>query len=111
MAVALRDVADVPRVQLFSTEAAMRTEHRHTEVAVDDVLPFVCVRMPMQLAQRTWFKIENDAGDRGRDRKPRRIDAPFATAFEHGMWHISKHPKLVCLGRRNARTSQIFWNL
>src|ERR1700746_1303884 len=99
MAVALRDVADVTRMQLFSTEAAMRTEHRHAEVAVDDVLPFVRVGVPVQFAQRAWFKIENDTGDRGRDGKSRRIEAPLAAAREHATGWLGKHPKLVRLGR------------
>ncbi len=107
MPVTLRDVADVPKMKLLDAEATMRTEHRHTEIAVDDVLPFVRVGMPVQLAQRARFKIENYPGDRRRDWKPAGIDAPFATAFEHAVRRVGKHPKLVCFWRREARSLDI----
>src|SRR5437667_1527142 len=107
MPVTLRDVADVPRMKLLDAEATMRTEHRHGQIAIDDVLPLIRVGMPVQLPQRARFKIENHAGDRSRNRKSRRIDAPFATAFEHAVRRVGKHPKLVRLWRREARSLEI----
>ena len=103
MPVALRDVTYVAGMQLFSTKAAMRTEHRHAKVAADDVLPFISVRVPMQLAQRAWLQIENYAGDRRRYWEAGGIDTPFPTASEYSVRRVGKHPKLVRLWWRNTR--------
>jgi len=51
--VALWYVAGVSAVKQFRPETAVRRKHCHAYVAVDNVLPFVSVRMPVQLAERT----------------------------------------------------------
>ncbi len=75
--IALWDVADITSVQFLSAKAAVRGKHRHAEVAFDYILPFIGVGMPMKFAQHGWFEVEDYAGNRGRNWKPRRIDAPF----------------------------------
>src|SRR5439155_9304757 len=115
MPIALRNVADVAGLQLLDLEAAVRTKHCHAEIAVDDVLPFVCIRMPVQLTQCSRFEIEDYTGDRSCNRKPCGIDAPFTTAFKHTVRRVRKHSKLVRLRRRNTRSLQILrylirWN-
>src|SRR6476646_2280682 len=107
MPVTLRDVTDVSRMQKFRPETAVRAKHGHAHIAVDNVLPFIGIGMPVQLAESTGFKVENDASHRRRDWKARRIDAPFATTFEHAVRHLGKHPKFVGLRWSNTRT-QIF---
>src|SRR5262249_22323762 len=80
------------------------------QVTFDDVLPFISVWMPVKFAQCARFEIKDYAGNRSRNRKSRRIDAPFAPAFEHTVRRIGKHLKFVRLKRRNARSLQIFRN-
>src|SRR5580765_1264086 len=108
MPVTLRDVTDVSSVQEFRPETAVRAKHGHAQIAVDNVLPFISVGMPVQLAERAGFKVENNASQRRRDWKARRVDAPFATTFEHAMRRLGKHPKFVRLRGSYARTLQIF---
>src|SRR4029077_10564784 len=108
MPITLRDVTHVSDMQDFCPETAVRPKHGHAHIAIDNVLPFISVGMPMQLAESAGFKVENNAGDRRRNWKSRRVDAPFATTFEHAMWSFRKHPKFVRLRRRDARTLQIF---
>src|SRR4029453_4695182 len=108
MAVTLRDITDVSGVQEFRPETAVRPKHCHTDRAVDYVLPFIGIGMPVQFAEGARFEIEDQARDCCRDWKTRRIDAPFAAAFEHAMRRLRKHPKFVRLRRSNARTLKIF---
>src|SRR6266403_684651 len=107
MPVTLRDVTDVSRMQKFRPETAVRPKHGHAYIAVDNVLPFIGIGMPVQLAESAGFKVENDASYRRRNWKARRVDAPFATTFEHAVRRLGKHPKFVGLRRSNTRT-QIF---
>src|SRR5436190_18215826 len=56
-----------------------------------------------------------DPGDCRRDWKPGGIDAPFATAVEDAVRRVGKHPELMSLWRRHARSLEIFryllrWN-
>src|SRR5215813_1410835 len=108
MPVTLRDVTNVPRVQEFRPETAVRAKHRHADLAFNDVLPFVCVGMPVQLPKRARFKVENNACDRRRNWKARGIDPPFAAAFEHPVRHFRKHSKFVRLWWSNTWALQIF---
>src|SRR5947208_3719922 len=111
MAITLRNVSGVSSVEEFRPEAAVRSNHGHIDIALDNILPFVCVGVPVQLAECARFEVENYAGDRGRDWKSGRINAPFAAAFEHPMRRLGKHPKLVRLWWSNAGSLQIFWYL
>ena len=61
MPVTLRDVTGVSGVQEFRPETAVRPKHGHAHIAVDNVLPFISVGMPVQLAKSAGFKVENDA--------------------------------------------------
>src|SRR5262249_40274385 len=108
MPVTLRNVPGVSGMKEFRPETAMRPKHLHADLASDDVLPFVSIRMPVQLPECAGFKVESNAGDRCRDWKARGIDAPFAAAFEHAMWRFRKHLKFMRLRRRNVRTLKIF---
>ena len=63
MPVTLRDVTDVSRMQKFRPETAVRPKHGHAYIAVDNVLPFVRVGVPVQLAERARFEVENYARD------------------------------------------------
>src|SRR4051794_30726835 len=81
MAVALRDVADIALLQLLDAVAPVRAEQGDTELAVDDVLPLVGIRMPVQRPQRAGIEIEHDAGDGFGDREAAGIDAPLAAAL------------------------------
>src|SRR5438876_3716680 len=83
MPVTLRDKTDVSSVQEFRPETAVRPKHGRVHVAVDNVLPFTSIGMPMQFS-------------------------PFATAFEYAVRCLGKHPKLVGLRRSNPRVLQIF---
>src|SRR6476646_8348684 len=107
MPVTLWNVTDVSSVQEFRPKTAVRAKHGHAHIAVDNVLPFISVRMPVQLAESAGFKVENDPSYRRRNWKSRRIDAPFATTFEHAVRRFGKHPKFVRLRRSNTRP-QIF---
>src|SRR5258707_12997142 len=107
MPVTLRDVTDVSRMQKFRPETAVLPKHGHAYIAVDNVLPFIGIGMPVQLAESAGFKVENDAGYHRRNWKSRRVDAPFAATFEHAVRRPGKQPKFVGLGRSNTRT-QIF---
>lgn len=62
--IALRDVTNIASVQLLRSKSTVRAEHCHAEVALDYVLPFIGVWMPVKLAQRTRREIENYAGNR-----------------------------------------------
>src|SRR5436190_24188514 len=108
MPVTLRDVTDVSGVQEFRPETAVRPKHGHAHITFDNVLPFISVWMPMQLAESAGFKVENNASHRRRNWKARGIDAPFATTFEHAMGRLRKHPKFVRLRWSNTRALQIF---
>src|SRR5689334_23161445 len=108
MAVTLRNITDVSDVQEFRPKTAVRPKHGHAHVAPDNVLPFVSVGMPVQLAECGGFKIENHASDRLRDRKACGIDAPFAAAFEHTVRRFRKHSKFVRLWWSNVGSLQIF---
>src|SRR4029077_9542938 len=107
MSVTLRDVTHVADMQDFRPKTAVRPKHGHAHIAVDNVLPFISVGMPVQLAESAGFKVENDASHRRRNWKARRVDAPFATTLKHAMRRLGKHPKFVGLRRSNTRT-QIF---
>src|SRR5207249_9203001 len=89
------------------SESAVRSKHGHAHIAVDNVLPFISVGMPVQLAECARFEVENNAGHRRRNWKARRVDAPFATTFEHAVRRLRKHPKLVRLRRSDTRALQI----
>src|SRR6476619_5910142 len=108
MPVTLRDVTGVSGMQEFRPETAVRPKHGHAHIAVDNVLPFIGVGMPVQLAESAGFKIENNASHRRRNWKARRVDAPFATTFEHAVWRFRKHSEFVRLRRSHTRTLQIF---
>src|SRR5260370_39005613 len=108
MPVTLRDVTHVSDMQDFCPKTAVRPKHGHAHIAVDNVLPSMRLGMPVQLAESAGFKVENNASDRRRNWKSRRVDAPFATSFEHAMRSFRKHPKFVRLRRSHARTLQIF---
>src|SRR5207244_10017257 len=103
MPVTLRDKTDVSSVQEVRPETAVRPKHGHAHVAVDNVLPFISIGMPMQLAECARFEVENYARDCRRNRKSCRINAPFATTLEHAMRRFGKHPKLVGLRRSNPQ--------
>jgi hypothetical protein len=60
--VALRNVTDVTVFQCLDAEASVRAEHRDSDPTVNDILPLICVGVPMQLAQRARIKIEDDCG-------------------------------------------------
>jgi len=60
MAIALRDVRDVPFGQRFNSIAAVRAEQTDAELTIDDVLPLVRIGMPMQLAQAARLEVENN---------------------------------------------------
>ena len=60
MPVTLRDVTDVSGMQEFRPETAVRPKQGHADIAVDNVLPFVGIGMPVQLAERAGFKVENN---------------------------------------------------
>src|SRR5258708_29268670 len=45
--ISLGNIADVPLFQFLDSIAAVRTEHRHADVPLDNVLPFVGVGVPM----------------------------------------------------------------
>ena len=53
--------------------------------------------MPVQLAQCPRIEVENDAGDRLRNREPAGIDAPLAAPFEHTVRRLGKQRELVRL--------------
>src|SRR4029077_18398032 len=108
MPVTLRDVTHVSDMQDFCPETAVRPKHGHADIAVGNVLPFISVGMPVQLAEGAGFKVENNASDRRRNWKSRRVDAPFATSFEHAVRCFRKHPKFVGLRWSNTRALQIF---
>src|SRR6476659_10201418 len=107
MPVTLRNVSRISGVQQFRPEAAVRPKHGHAHIAVDNVLPFISVGMPVQLAESARFKVENNSSDGCRNWKARRVDSPFATTFEHAVRCFRKHPKLVRLRRSDTR-AQIF---
>src|SRR6478672_6781863 len=108
MPVTLRDITDISGMQEFRPATAVRPKHGHAHIAIDNVLPFISVGMPVQLAESAGFEIENNAGHRSRNWKARGIDAPFSTTFKHPVRRFGKHPKFVCLRRSNTRTLQIF---
>src|SRR5436190_12129981 len=103
MPVTLRDVSGVSAVQEFRPETAVRPKHSYVDIALDNVLPFVRVGVPVQLAECARFEVENYARDCCCNWKSCRINAPFAAAFEHPVRRFRKHPKLVGLRRRNSR--------
>src|SRR5258705_11708038 len=104
MPVTLRDVTDVSRMQKFRPETAVRPKHGHAYIAVDNVLPFIGIGMPVQLAESAGFKVDNDASYRRRNWKSRRVDAPFATTFENAVRRVVKHPKFLGLRLTKTRT-------
>src|SRR5262249_41505620 len=59
MSVALWDIAYVSLRQGLGPVAAVGTEHRHTDFALDDILPLVGRWMPMQLTQAARLQVEN----------------------------------------------------
>ena len=61
--VALRDVADVAFVERLGPVAAARAEQRDADLPLEDVLPFVGRRVPVQLPQRARVEFEDRAGD------------------------------------------------
>ncbi len=69
VAVALGDVADVALVERLGPVAAVRAEQRDADLALDDVLPLVGGRVPVQLAEAARLEVEDHAGDRLRDRE------------------------------------------
>src|SRR5262249_21140222 len=107
----LWNIADIAIVQLFCSKSTVRAEHRHAQITLYNVLPFVGVWMPVKFAQRAWFEIENYTGNRCRNWKARGINAPFAAAFENCMRRACEHSKLVRLGRRDARPLKVFRHL
>src|ERR1700722_19803353 len=58
-----RDEADVPAAEIEGTRLAVGREHPHAPLAAYVVLPFVGVRMPVQLAQAAGLDLDK----RGRD--------------------------------------------
>src|SRR4029077_4078354 len=108
MPVTLRDVTHVSDMQDFCPETAVRPKHGHADIVVDNVLPFISIVMPVQLAERTRFEVENYARDGFRYWKARGIDAPFAAGFEHPVRRFRKHPKFVRPWWSNTRALQIF---
>src|SRR5262245_53314033 len=61
--VSLRNVTDIAGMQLLRSESTVGPEHRHAEIALDYVLPFIGVGMPMKFPQSARFKIQDYAGD------------------------------------------------
>src|SRR4030095_10196056 len=104
----LWNISNITGVQLFGAKSTVRPEHCYVQVSGDDVLPFIGVWMPMKLAQRTWFEIENYSSNSSRNWKSRGIDAPFAPAFENCVRRTRKHSKLVRLEWRDAWPLKIF---
>src|SRR5262249_41204712 len=97
VAVALRDVADVTLLELLGAEAAVRAEQRDADIACDDILPFIGVRVPMQRAQPAGVEIEDDTGDGLRNREAAGIHAPLATTGEGRMRRLSQEAIFVRL--------------
>src|SRR5437016_249508 len=57
VSIALWDVTDIAGMQFLRPKSTVRAKHRHAEVALDNILPFIGIRMPMKFAHRAWFEI------------------------------------------------------
>src|SRR5262245_62066171 len=66
-------------------------EHTHAPLALDPVLPFVGVRMPMELAQSSWLDLDKGCGDRLGSGEHAGIGDPHrpATGLD---WVLRHHP-------------------
>src|SRR6185369_8720365 len=63
----LLDVADVACTEVHRYSVRAGVEDRHLSLALDPVLPFVGVGMPVHLPQSSWAHRYQRGGDRGRN--------------------------------------------
>ena len=74
--VPLRDVADVALLQRLGPVTAVRAEQRRADLPLEDVLPLVGVRVPVQFAQCPRLEFEDGTRYGLGDRKLAGIDQP-----------------------------------
>src|SRR5690348_227023 len=94
-----RNEADIPSVERLLPPTAVRAEQGDAHPSGDDVLPFVGIGMPVQLAQAARIEVENHAGNGSRDGKAVLADAPLSAARMDGMRRLLQQTELVRVGR------------
>jgi hypothetical protein len=57
----LRDVADVPFLERLDSVTPAGAEQSYADLPLQDALPLVCRRVPMQFPQRSRIELENRA--------------------------------------------------
>src|ERR1700716_3150283 len=58
-----RDVTDISGVKVERSRLTRRSKHAHAALAVEVVLPFISVRMPVQFTQSARFDFHESGGD------------------------------------------------
>ena len=100
VSVSLRDVADVALLQRLGPVTTARAEHRYADLALDDVLPLVGRRVPVQFPQRPRIEVEDRAGNRLGNRKIVGIDQPQPASLVVDDGRLGEQPPLVGLRRQ-----------